>query len=141
MAFAGIPLAALDFYEDLEADNSKAFWTEHKHVYDEQVKAPLQALAEALAKDFGAPKFFRPYRDVRFSKDKTPYKTHQGIWFGETSTYVQVGGGRAVRRVRLLAHRICAGRAAAPRRRRRPAGRGAGEGARRRAAQGFRDRR
>ncbi|HEY8301354.1 MAG TPA: DUF2461 domain-containing protein [Jatrophihabitans sp.] len=90
MSFTGIPLAALDFYEDLEADNSKAFWTEHKHVYDEQVKAPLQALAEALAKDFGAPKFFRPYRDVRFSKDKTPYKTHQGIWFGETSMYFQV---------------------------------------------------
>lgn len=91
MAFTGIPLAALDFYEDLEADNSKAFWTEHKQVYDEQVKAPLTELADSLAKDFGAPKFFRPYRDVRFSKDKTPYKTHQGIWFQESSLYVQIG--------------------------------------------------
>ena len=90
MTFDGIPLAALDFYEDLEADNSKAFWTAHKHVYDESVKAPLTALAEALAKDFGAPKFFRPYRDVRFSKDKTPYKTHQGIWFGESSMYLHI---------------------------------------------------
>lgn len=90
MSFTGIPLAALDFYEDLEADNSKAFWQAHKHVYDEQVKAPLEALAEALAKDFGTPKFFRPYRDVRFSKDKTPYKTHQGIWFGESSMYLHV---------------------------------------------------
>jgi uncharacterized protein (TIGR02453 family) len=90
VAFDGISIAALDFYEDLEADNSKAFWQAHKHIYDESVKAPLEALAEALAKDFGAPKFFRPYRDVRFSKDKTPYKTHQGIWFGESSTYVQV---------------------------------------------------
>jgi uncharacterized protein (TIGR02453 family) len=90
VSFTGIPLSALDFYEDLEADNSKSFWTAHKHVYDEQVKAPLEALAEALAKDFGTAKFFRPYRDVRFSKDKTPYKTHQGIWFGESSMYVHV---------------------------------------------------
>ena len=39
---------------------------------------------------------FRPYRDVRFSKDKTPYKTHQGVWFGETSLYLQVSARRAV---------------------------------------------
>ncbi|WP_375503347.1 DUF2461 domain-containing protein [uncultured Jatrophihabitans sp.] len=91
MAFAGIPLAALDFYEDLENDNSKAFWSEHKHVYDEQVKAPLLGLAEELGPKFGSAKFFRPYRDVRFSKDKTLYKTHQGMWFGETSCYLHVG--------------------------------------------------
>ena len=90
MAFAGIPVAALDFYEDLEADNTKSFWTSHKHVYDEQVRAPLEALAIALEPEFGAPKFFRPYRDVRFAKDKTPYKTHQGMWFEETSRYLQV---------------------------------------------------
>ena len=90
MAFAGIPVAALDFYEDLEADNTKSFWTAHKHVYDEQVRAPLEALAIALEPEFGAPKFFRPYRDVRFAKDKTPYKTHQGMWFEETSRYLQV---------------------------------------------------
>jgi uncharacterized protein (TIGR02453 family) len=90
VSFTGIPNAALDFYEDLEADNSKAFWTAHKHVYDEQVKAPLEALANALEPEFGAPKYFRPYRDVRFSKDKTPYKTHQGIWFAETRRYLHI---------------------------------------------------
>ncbi len=90
MSFAGIPVAALDFYEDLENDNSKAFWTEHKPVYDEAVKAPIEALATALATKWGEYKMFRPYRDVRFSKDKTPYKTHQGVWFGETSVYLQV---------------------------------------------------
>ncbi len=90
MPFDGIPSAALDFYEDLEADNSKAFWSAHKSVYDESVRAPLEALATELEKEFGAPKLFRPYRDVRFSKDKTPYKTHQGIWFGESARYVQV---------------------------------------------------
>jgi uncharacterized protein (TIGR02453 family) len=90
VGFTGIPTAALDFYEDLEADNTKSFWTAHKHVYDEQVKAPLDALAVALEPEFGTPKFFRPYRDVRFAKDKTPYKTHQGIWFGESSRYLHV---------------------------------------------------
>lgn len=90
MSFTGIPIAALDFYEDLESDNSKSFWTAHKQVYEESVRTPLLALAEGLAKDFGAAKFFRPYRDVRFSKDKTPYKTHQGLWFAESSMYLHV---------------------------------------------------
>jgi uncharacterized protein (TIGR02453 family) len=90
VTFTGIPIAALDFYEDLEADNTKAFWTKHKHVYDESVKAPLEQLAEELGKQFGTAKLFRPYRDVRFAKDKTPYKTHQGVWFGEASLYLQV---------------------------------------------------
>ena len=85
-----IPVQALDFYEDLENDNSKAFWTAHKGVYDTAVKAPMEALAAALAPEFGQGKLFRPYRDVRFAKDKTPYKTHQGIWFEDSSRYVQV---------------------------------------------------
>ena len=89
-AFTGIPVAALDFYEDLEADNSKAFWTEHKHVYEQSVRAPLEALVAELADEFGEAKLFRPYRDVRFSKDKTPYKTQQGAWFGQSSVYVAV---------------------------------------------------
>ena len=90
MTFTGISLAALDFYEDLEADNSKAFWTAHKQVYEESVRAPLEALVLALEARYGPAKLFRPYRDVRFSKDKTPYKTHQGAWFGESSRYLQV---------------------------------------------------
>ncbi len=90
MTFTGIPLAALDFYEDLEADNSKAFWTAHKGVYDDAVRAPLEAFAAETASVLGPAKLFRPYRDVRFSKDKTPYKTAQGVWFTESSRYVQV---------------------------------------------------
>jgi uncharacterized protein (TIGR02453 family) len=90
MSFAGIPVAALDFYEDLENDNTKSFWTANKVVYDESVKAPLQELASAVGAEFGDAKIFRPYRDVRFSKDKTPYKIHQGVWFGDSRRYVQV---------------------------------------------------
>jgi uncharacterized protein (TIGR02453 family) len=90
VSFDGIPLAALDFYEDLEADNSKSFWTTHKPVYDASVRAPLETLAAELEKSFGPAKLFRPYRDVRFAKDKTPYKTHQGVWFTESALYLQV---------------------------------------------------
>jgi uncharacterized protein (TIGR02453 family) len=93
VAFTGIPLTALDFYEDLEADNTKSFWTTRKKVYDESVRQPLEALAAELEKDYGPAKLFRPYRDVRFAKDKTPYKTHQGAWFGESSLYLQVSAG------------------------------------------------
>lgn len=90
MRFQGIPVAALDFYEDLEDDNTKSFWAAHKSTYDDSVRAPLEALAAELDKDFGPSKFFRPYRDVRFARDKTPYKTHQGVWFGESSRYLHV---------------------------------------------------
>ncbi len=90
MTFTGIPVAALDFYEDLEADNTKSFWNAHKHIYDQSVRAPLEVLATELEKELGPAKFFRPYRDVRFARDKTPYKTHQGAWFGESSVYLQV---------------------------------------------------
>ncbi|MCV2488443.1 DUF2461 domain-containing protein [Geodermatophilus sp. YIM 151500] len=78
MTFQGFPDAGLVFYEGLEADNSKTYWTRHKAVYEEQVRAPLQAMLDELAGEFGPAKVFRPYRDVRFSNDKTPYKTHQG---------------------------------------------------------------
>ncbi len=90
MAFTGIPFAALDFYEDLEADNSRTWWLAHKAVYDEQVRAPIDALAAELEDEFGPGTVFRPYRDVRFAKDKTPYKTHQGVWFGESHRYLHV---------------------------------------------------
>ena len=92
--FAGFPEAALDFYDDLEMDNTKAFWEDHKQVWTESVKAPMAALTTALAEEFGDAKVFRPYRDVRFSKDKTPYKTHQGAFVAvgpSTGFYVQVG--------------------------------------------------
>lgn len=74
-AFAGFPEQALEFYDGLQADNTKAYWTDHRAIYEQAVKAPLEALLAALESEFGPAKLFRPYRDVRFSKDKTPYKT------------------------------------------------------------------
>ena len=79
--FTGFPVAALDFFDDLEVDNTKSFWEAHKQVHAASVKAPMTALTAALADEFGPAKVFRPYRDVRFAKDKTPYKTHLGIYF------------------------------------------------------------
>ncbi len=76
MAFQGWPVEAIEFFERLEDDNTKTFWIEHKSVYDECVRAPMQDLLDDLEKRFGGGKIFRPHRDVRFSKDKTPYKTN-----------------------------------------------------------------
>lgn len=93
MIFTGFPVAALDFYDDLEMDNTKSFWDANRAVYQESVAAPFKALAAALEPEFGAMKIFRPYRDVRFAKDKTPYKTHQGAFVGvapATGWYVEV---------------------------------------------------
>ena len=78
MRFEGFPDEGLVFYEGLAADNSKTYWTRNKAAYEQHVRAPLQALLEELTPEFGPAKVFRPYRDVRFSNDKTPYKTHQG---------------------------------------------------------------
>jgi len=76
--FPGFPPQALDFYEDLEGDNTKSFWTTHRATYEEHVRGPVVALCELLGPEFGEAKVFRPYNDVRFRADKTPYKTHQG---------------------------------------------------------------
>ena len=91
MTFEGFPEEALEFYEGLEADNTKAYWTDHKHVYDAAVAAPMKALLASLAEQWGEAKVFRPYRDVRFSKDKTPYKTRQyAVIEGATALYVGI---------------------------------------------------
>jgi uncharacterized protein (TIGR02453 family) len=76
MAFRGFPAEAISFFEGLEADNSKTYWTAQKDVYERAVKEPMETLCAELDDDgFGPMRMFRPYRDVRFSKDKSPYKT------------------------------------------------------------------
>lgn len=82
MAFSGFPVEAIEFYEQLEADNSKAFWLENKHRFVEHVKTPMTELTEALD-DFGPFHMFRPNNDLRFAKNKPPYKIAQGA-FGES---------------------------------------------------------
>jgi uncharacterized protein (TIGR02453 family) len=90
VSFKGWPAEALEFYEGLEADNTKTYWIAHKAVYDDCVARPMSELLSELAPRWGAGKTFRPYRDVRFSADKTPYKTHIGALL-EGGGYVQLG--------------------------------------------------
>jgi uncharacterized protein (TIGR02453 family) len=80
--FVGMPDEGLAFLEDLEERNTKDFFDANKAVFKEQVQVPFAALVEAAAArlrrsvpGIGQPKVFRIYRDLRFSKDKTPYKT------------------------------------------------------------------
>jgi uncharacterized protein (TIGR02453 family) len=89
MTFTGFGEGVVEFYDGLIADNSKAYWTDQRAVYEADVRAPMQALLADLEPEFGPGKIFRPYRDVRFSRDKTPYKTHCGATAGPF--YVQVG--------------------------------------------------
>ena len=83
MAFEGWPVEALEFFEGLAADNSKSYWLAHKGVYDTCVLAPMRELAAELEPEAGESKIFRPYRDVRFSKDKSPYKTEIAAVIGD----------------------------------------------------------
>jgi len=90
--FTGFPEQALIFYEGLEADNSKSYWTDHRHVYERDVRAPMLALLADLEEEFGPGRIFRPFRDVRFSKDKTPYKTNAAATVAERYVSLSADG-------------------------------------------------
>lgn len=111
-AFANLIPDARRFLRDLSKKNTRDWFIDHKAQYEETMKAPALLLVEAmrpvLADLAGQPvtaKLFRPQRDIRFSKDKTPYKTHMHmLWdegpnapawfFGISPDYVTVGCGR-----------------------------------------------
>ena len=84
-SFAGFPKEGLAFLRSLKRNNNREWFQEHKSIYENVVKQPMSELVEALAVDFekfapemlASPKasVYRIYRDTRFSRDKTPYKT------------------------------------------------------------------
>ena len=82
MGFTGFPDAAFSFYESLAADNTRTFWLANKPTYTSAVRAPMDALLAELD-EFGPFHVFRPNKDVRFAKDKRPYKDHIGA-YGES---------------------------------------------------------
>jgi uncharacterized protein (TIGR02453 family) len=92
MAFEGWPAEALEFYEGLAVDNSKSYWLAHKDIYEECVLAPMRELLAELEPEHGDAKIFRPYRDVRFSKDKSPYKTEIAAAFRDGYVRLAVDG-------------------------------------------------
>jgi uncharacterized protein (TIGR02453 family) len=108
-AFTGFGPGALPFFENLAANQNREWFAANRHIYETQVRAPLAALVDALSFAFAAhdiplvgdPKraLFRIHRDVRFSKDKSPYKTNAGAVITRDGAkdspgllYVQVGG-------------------------------------------------
>ncbi|CAA9532053.1 MAG: hypothetical protein AVDCRST_MAG79-1013 [uncultured Thermoleophilia bacterium] len=99
--FTGFPPAALTFLAGLEADNSKAWFDAHRDVYEEAVRDPLERLIAEAGALYGPSKVFRPNRDVRFSRDKSPYKTTAAGYAGEVGVVyaaldprgLHVGGG------------------------------------------------
>jgi uncharacterized protein (TIGR02453 family) len=112
--FSTLIADAQGFYKALDKTNTREHWTAHKTTYDTRLKVPALALLDLLTPQLAdlsgltvTPKLFRPHRDVRFSKDKTPYNTHlHMIWntagegrqspaffFGIGVDYVTAGGG------------------------------------------------
>ena len=93
--FSGFPGEYVTFFDRLKKNNTKQWFEEHRNDYDEFVLHPAReyviAMGEKLRKiapDVNAiPKInkslFKINRDVRFSKDKSPYKTYMGIWLWE----------------------------------------------------------
>ena len=84
--------AALAFFRDLAANNTKPWFEAHRATYEREVRAPMSLLVEevdarlgAVAPEItGSPKrnIFRIHRDVRFAADKSPYKTQATCWWG-----------------------------------------------------------
>ena len=80
--FEGFGPKVRDWFRGLESDNSKEYFTAHRDFFEESIRDQMKALLTELSKEFGGEiKMFRQNRDIRFSRDKSPYKTHVGIHF------------------------------------------------------------
>ncbi|PFG41126.1 uncharacterized protein (TIGR02453 family) [Georgenia soli] len=80
--FTGFPAWGPQFYAELERHNTRDFWAANKERWEHDVQGPMRALVAALEPEFGPAVVFRPYRDLRFARDRSPYKTHQGATAG-----------------------------------------------------------
>lgn len=95
--FDGFGPQAVSFYRGLEQDNTKDWFDEHRSIYESDLREPLERLLAEVADEFGHDgKVFRPNRDVRFSKDKSPYKLNCSALVGDDQPgtpvyYLQVG--------------------------------------------------
>src|SRR6266699_4282646 len=93
---------ALGFFRGLARHNDKPWFEAHRDEYEAEVRQPMRELIEDLDTRFAefAPEIggdakrsmFRIYRDIRFSKDKSPYKTHAACWFHHRDADARVGG-------------------------------------------------
>jgi uncharacterized protein (TIGR02453 family) len=99
-SFAGWKGDFKGFFVGLQVNNSKAYFESHRKQYEHDVKAPMVALLADLESEFGAARLSRPNRDIRFSADKSPYKTNiyasasAGGYVALDADGLVVGGGR-----------------------------------------------
>ena len=103
--FRGFPSESVKFFFELALNNNKQWFNEHKNDYENNVFKPAQDFVNAMGEQLkkispniiGDPRrdksIFRIYRDTRFSKEKTPYKTHLGILFWESGWEKMEGTG------------------------------------------------
>jgi uncharacterized protein (TIGR02453 family) len=96
--FAGFPREAFTFFRDLAKHNNRDWFQQRKDVYERACRDTLKALTVALDPPFGASRLTRIYRDLRFSKDKSPYRTHistvvQGNYLSLSAEGLYVGTG------------------------------------------------
>ena len=99
--FGGFRPAAFRFLRDLARNNAKTWFEANRDVYEREVRDPMRLLVEALDAKLGsiAPEIvgdskrsmFRIHRDVRFSRDKSPYKTNAGAWLYHRDAGRKVG--------------------------------------------------
>ena len=106
-AFSGFPKAGLQFFADLAQNNNKAWFDTHKQHYLNLVVAPAQSFVLELgaklqaalpdivydARTNGSGSIGRIYRDIRFSKDKSPYKDYLGVVFWQRGQKKNDGAG------------------------------------------------
>ncbi len=103
--FPGFPAEALTFFRGLEKNNDREWFQPRKELFEAKVKAPMIALVEAINQEFAkfAPDYitdpkkavYRIYRDLRFSADKSPYKTHIAAAFSRRSGAKAGAGGHS----------------------------------------------
>lgn len=82
--FEGFEPKVRKWFEGLEADNSREYFAASRDFFEEAIRAQMEALLGELSQTFGGEvKMFRQNRDIRFSADKSPYKTNTyGVIYG-----------------------------------------------------------
>lgn len=68
----GLPTGFFEFFEDLDQDNTREFWTANRKRWERDVRQPMHALVTELSERFEPLRMFRPHRDLRFAKDAAP---------------------------------------------------------------------
>ena len=89
MSFTGFPPEAFTFFAKLAKNNNRDWFQAHKHVYEQSCREPMKALMAAIDPPFGAGWLSRINNDMRFNRDREPYKTR--IEAGVKGHYVSVG--------------------------------------------------